>query len=417
MCLSIYRKGMAMNKRTLRITIGIVFLVFLIVSFVPSFYQSTSGDGLINARTVTLRSPIEGVLHLSRPTKCGVLFAKDEVIGKVVNDRINRSFLHELMTEKRTLESRIAIMDDRQAEFSKLEQRLNENLQKYQKYSAKQLEDQIHQNDEKLTQEQAEYDRAKKEYDANRQLLDRQALKQREFDNSEANYFKSTARIRELTNRQVELKNSLEAVNSGVFLGDGHNDVPYSSQRRDQLVIETSLAKAAKTEAKDRIVGIDQQIAAERERLDKMETFTLSSPFNSVVWRLTETEGSTVVIDTPLIVLLDCSSVFLDITLSESQFSDIAGGDTIRYRLIGESKYHKGKVFALRGSGSDVSDHNLAASLTKDPKREFHVWASITPEDLGLKPENFYQVGHRVEVKIPRHWNVWQEIIRFFNVF
>lgn len=406
-----------MNKRMLRITIGIVFLVFLIVSFVPSCYQSTSGDGLINARTVTLRSPIEGVLHFSKPTKCGALFAKDEIIGKVVNDRINKSFLHELMTEKRTLESRMAIMDERQAEFTRLGQHLNENLEKYQKFSARQLDEQIRQNDERLTQEQAEYDRAKKEHDANRQLLDRQALKQREFDSSEANYFKSAAKIRELTNRQVELKNTLEAVNTGVFLGDGHNDVPYSSQRRDQLVIETSLAKAAKTEAQDRLVGIDQQIAAERERLEKMETFTLSAPFNSIVWRVTETQGSAIVIDTPLIVLLDCSSVFLDITLSESQFSDIAGGDTIRYRLIGKSEYHKGKIFALRGSGSDVSDLNLAASLTKDPKREFHVWVSITPEDLDLKPENFYKVGHRVEVKIPRHWNIWQEIVRFFNVF
>lgn len=406
-----------MNKRMIRIAIGIVFLVFLIVSFVPSCYQSTSGDGLINARTVTLRSPIEGVLHFSKPTKCGVLFARNEVIGKVVNDRINKSFLHELMTEKRTLESRIAIMDERLAEFAKLERHLDDNLRKYQKFSQKQLEEQIRQTDEKLTQEQTELDRSKKEYDANRLLVDRQALKIREFENSEANYLKAMARVRELTNRQVELKNSLEAVNTGVFLGDGHNDVPYSSQRRDQLVIETCLAQAARTEARNRLEGINLQIAEEQRRLEKMENFTLTAPFNSVVWRLTETEGSAVVIDTSLIVLLDCSSVFLDIALSESQFSDIATHNTIKYRLIGESKYHNGKIFALRGSGSDVSDHNLAASLYKDPKREFHVWASVDPNDLDLKPENFYQVGHRIEVKIPRSWHPIQEIVRFFNVF
>ena len=406
-----------MNKRTLRIIIGIILLLFLVISFVPSFYSSSSSDGLINARTVTLRSPIEGVLHYPRPTKCGVSFKKNEMIGEVVNGRINQGFLYELMTERQTLKSRISVMDKRLAEFSELKLRLKGSLQKYKKFSIRQQDEKIHQIEGRLEQEQAECDRAKSQHDANNKLFTRNVLNKRDYESSEAGYLKSKAKISELNYMLVESKNSLDALRAGIFLGDGHNDVPYSSQRLDQLVIETSLAEAAGTEAKNRIAGIDRQITAEQQRLTKMETFRFSAPFHAVVWRLTEPEGSAIVIDSKLLVLLDCSSVFLDVVLSESQFSDISGGDTIRYRLIGESAYHEGKVFALRGSGADGLDQNLAANSYKDQKREFHVWASIDSNDLDLKPENFYQVGHRVQVKITRKWNIIREFVRFFNVF
>jgi len=405
------------NKKSTRIILGLIFLFFLIISFVPNLYISNSSDGIINARTTTLRSPIEGVVHYCRPTQCGSSFAANDLIGKVINERINQAHLFELTTEKKTLASRVAALTTRLNEFDALRRRLENNINLYQQHSARQLEEQLKQTADKLAQEQAEYDRAKKEFDANRKLIDRQAVKKREFETSEAALIKSTSRIKELTNHRAELQNSLNAVKAGIFLGDGHNDVPYSSQRRDQLVIETSLAKTTLAEAQDRIAGIAQQLAGEQQRLDKMGCYPFQSPFHSLVWRLSATEGSSVVIDSELLVLLDCSSIFLDFVVSESQFSDIKAGAEIQYRLIGESAYHSARVFALRGSGSDLADHNIAATLTKDPKREFHIWAKVKSDELDSKPENYYQVGRRAEVRIPRHWKLWQELIRFVNVF
>jgi len=405
-----------LNKKTTRIAIGLILLVFLLVSFVPSCYISNSSDGIINARTTTLKSPIEGVIHFAHPTKCGMFFKKDELIGQVTNARINRAHLQELITERKTLSGRIAALTKRLADFATLSKRLEGNIVQYQKYAANQLIQMIKQTEDKLRQEKAEFERSKKEFDANRHLISQQALKKREFETSEAAFLKSTSRIQELENHAAELKNTLAAVNSGVFLGDGHNDVPYSSQRKDQLVIETSLAETALNEARDRIGGIDLQIEEEQQRLGRMATHQIIAPFNALVWRMAATESSSVVIDSELLVLLNCTSIFLDFSVSESQFSDIKPGDEIQYRLIGESEYRQGKVFALRGSGTDLTDQNIAASLSKDPKREFHIWAGITL-DGQFNPENFYQVGRRVEVKIPRKWHLIKEITRFFNVF
>lgn len=405
------------NKRGFRLAVGIIFLFLLAISVLPNLYLYTSSDGVVNARTTTLTSPIEGVLHFKEPIKYGKHFKSGELIGTVDNDRVNKSFLYELNTEKTMLESRIVSMEERIKRYTELKKSLEENLAKYQKFSAKQLELLIRQEEFKLTEEKAENERAKKEYEANKTLAGKEAINRRELERTESNYLKSTERLNNIQSKLDELKNSLEAVQTGVFLGDGHNDSPYSKQRADQMVIEISLAQTAVDEAKSRIAGIEKQIEVEKARIAKAERFEIIAPFEALAWRLPIMEGSTVVIDSEIIVLLDCSSIFLDIALSESQFANVAPGDKIQYRLIGDIGYKTAEVVALRGSGAQLGDKNLAAEILKDPKREFRIWAKANAEDLELSPENFYQVGRRIEVKLPRKWHLVKSLHRLIDVF
>lgn len=406
-----------LNKKSIRITAGVICLFILFISIVPNFYLYSSSDGVVNAHTTTLKSPIEGVIRFSETVKYGKFFKKSEVIGTVTNDRVSRAHLHELMTEKKTLEGRIINLSERVAAYSKLNAELAENHSKYQKFAGRQLSSQIKQTENKLTQEKAEFDRSKKEVEANRTLEEKQAIKKRELERTESNYLRSEGKILELENQLDELKNSLESVQSGVFLGSGNNDSPYSKQRMDQLVIEISLAKTTLEEAIYRIEGINAQIETERKRIQNVESFQFAAPFDALVWRLPVNEGSSVAPDSELIVLLECSSVFLDIAVSESQFSNIKAGDKIQYRLISEPKFHKGSVFAMRGSGSDLVNRNFAALLSKDSKKEFHIWVEADPKDLDLKPENYFQAGRRIDVKLPRKWHPFRDIARFLNVF
>lgn len=79
-----------LNKRFVRISIGIILVILLVVSFVPNIYQSTASDGVISAHTTTLKSPIEGVLHFNSTLHHGQFFRKGEEIGKVVNSASTR---------------------------------------------------------------------------------------------------------------------------------------------------------------------------------------------------------------------------------------------------------------------------------------------------------------------------------------
>ena len=406
-----------LNKKHVRITIGVIFIFLFVMAVVPNIYLHSSSDGVVNAKTTTMTSPIEGVLNFVAPVKYGVFFKKGEEIGRVANDRVNKSFLFELKTEKKMLEKRIESFTERLARYMELSKSLEKNMENYRIYSVKNYEALIAEQEHNLNEEQAEFERAQKEHEANKLLIERGAIDKRLFEKTESNYIKSSRRILSLKSKIDEHRNLLEAVKSGTFLGEGHNDSPYSKQRMDQMVIEISLAKTAIDESKSRVSGIEEQIQAEEKRIKKAECFTIIAPWDSLVWRQPLIQGSTVVINSELIVLLDCSSVFLDIALSESQFANVAPGDKIKYRLIGNTGFHDGTVFALRGSGSQLGDNNLAAILNKDPQKEFRIWVNADSADMDLSPENFYQVGRRVEVKLPRKWKIANFIRGIFDVF
>lgn len=408
-----------LNGKVFRISLGILILFVIAFASLPYLYKYYSADAVINARTITLRSPIKGFLHFSKPTKYGTYFRANEEIGKVINDRVQESFLYKLNTEKKTLEARISSLEECLTTFIQLKNSLNTQMNNYQKYFQNQTTIAIQQEQEKLEQEQSEYERSKKEYeDASKLLVVKNVISQRLLETHQANYGKSKDRLDEIEQRISDLNNTLEAAKAGVFIGVAgwNNDSPYSKQRMDQLVIELSLGKTALEEAKYRLEGINVQIIKETERINKAKCFNIVSPFDALVWRMVPGEGSVLAIDSEIVVLFDCSSIFLDATVSESQYSDIAPGERVQYKLLGEVQYHYGTVISLRGSGSIAGDQNLVASPIKDPKKEFQVWININPSDLKLTPENYYMVGRRVEVGIIRKWNPFRAFIRFWNV-
>ncbi len=406
-----------LNRKSVRIAIGAAILLIVLYSSIPYIYKFNAVDGVVNGQIAILRTPIGGSLEFAKDTRYGTVFKKGELVAKIANDRTDRVTLQGLVTEKHTLEGRIAALNERVACLAKQKDSLAENTKNYQKFAARQLECQIEQESHKLNQEKSEYTRAKKEHESSSYLDERNMVSKRDLDKHEANLRSSQERILQIENKIKELSNSLDAVKAGAFLGDGHNDSPYSKQRIDQVEGDISFAESARDEAKARIPALELQIKAEEERIAKAKSFELKAPFDSIVWRMPAPEGSILNANAEMIILLNCESVFLDISVSETQFANIKPGDRISYRLIGSHKSYTGSVVALRGSGSVMGDLSLAASLAQDPRKHFRVWIKASQDDLELTPENFYQIGRRVEAKIARQWKPLEAMRRLLDVF
>lgn len=353
-------------------------------------------------------SPIEGVLSFFKPIKYGTRFVKGELIGTVKNNKIKDNFLYELFTEKQTLETRVAYMEERIRKFTALHNSLENSFKNFQKYSIRKLEAVQAQEQHHLNSEKAELERAKKEFDANKFMSDRAALNKRELEKSEVNYIQAKELVSQITARLAEIANEIDSIRDGSFIGESHNDLPYSKQRMDQLVIEMSLATTTMAEAKNRITGIDYQIAKEQERIKRDSLFNIIAPFDCLIWRIPQIEGNSVIINNELFTILDYSSIFLEVVVSETEFANIKFNEQVRYRLIGDniSHLHIGRVLSLLGSGTNMTDYNLAANIRKDPRREFRVWIEPTHNDKDVNAANFYQVGRRVEVKFTREWHI-----------
>jgi multidrug resistance efflux pump len=406
-----------LNKKKIRIFIGLMVVVVLFFAIAPKLYLFNSADGVVNGRILTLHSPIEGNLCFSKTTYYGAFYKKDEVIGEIINDRINNSFLYELQTETKTLQARVDSIKKRIIAFSALIASLKKKTENHQKFSQKRVSLQIEQEKQLLVEELTENKRAKSEYESSRFLIKQKAVGQRELEKHEAAFLGSSARLTKIKGRLAELDNSLAAIKTGTFLEEGNNDSPYSKQRLDQLVIEISLAETVYNESVNRMQGIEQQIIEEKLRIKRMKKHIIIAPFDCLVWRMPSSNGSNMVIDSEIIILLKLKSVFLDITVSESEFDNIIPGTEVSFQLKGELKTHHGVVFTTRGSGIIHGDVNFAASLKKDPKKEFRIWAKAKPGDVIMSDKAFSQVGRRVTVKFPRKWSHWNFLNRFIHVF
>lgn len=405
------------NKRWVRLAVGVVVVAMVAFSAAPSVYLVSSADGVVNGRIVRFTSPIEGELRFSGTTQYGSFFKAGDVIGEVHNDRVDRRLLHELATEKRTLEARIRSLDAKLAAFAALDGRLGGDLDEYRSFTTRQLESMIEQESHRLREEQAEYKRSQAEYEAGLAVNKQGALPARELERMEAAFAQSAMRLERSEHRIEELGIILEAAKAGIFLDEGNNEVPYARQRMDQVAIEMAHAKSIRDEAEDRLPGIEEQLAAERERVEKAETYRIVCPFDALVWRLPSAEGGMVAIGTELVVLLECKSVFLDLAVSESQFDTIQPGDEITYRLLGDDHKRRGTVISLHGSGSVQGDTEQAAILGGSGRKDFRVWVAVDPAELDLMPANFYQIGRRVEASIQRRFRPAAWWNRFWNVF
>jgi len=84
--------------------------------------------------------------------------------------------------------------------------------------------------------------------------------------------------------RLARLQVELEAAKTGVFLRDGANDVPYSQQQRDRLLLRRQEMEAQQSEESSRSSKIATEIEKERERVERLSRFDLFLPGGHVVW-------------------------------------------------------------------------------------------------------------------------------------
>ena len=120
--------------------------------------------------------------------------------------------------------------------------------------------------------------------------------------------------------RLLRLQIELDSAKTGVFLRDGANDVPYSQQQRDRLVLRRQDLEAQVLEEGSRSTRIAAEITEERERLDRLSHVDLFMPASHVVWAVAASPGSTVTEGQTLLDLASCERRFVAVELPEREF-------------------------------------------------------------------------------------------------
>ncbi len=150
---------------------------------------------------------------------------------------------------------------------------------------------------------------------------------------------------------------------TGVYLGDGASDVPYSQQQRDRLVLRRQELETEMLQQSSSASQLAGEVTEERDRLERIGHSTLSLPADHVVWSVSASPGSTVTEGQTILDLADCAHRFVVVDLPEREFEQIKASEAASVRLIGSDEWRSGRVRQVLGSAARTDDRLLAAQI------------------------------------------------------
>jgi multidrug resistance efflux pump len=202
--------------------------------------------------------------------------------------------------------------------------------------------------------------------------------------------------------RLSRIRVELESARNGVFLRDGTNDVPYSQQQRDRLVLRRQELETQLLQETSRASQLGAEIAAERDRVERLESYQLALPAGHVVWSTAASPGSAVTEGQTILDLADCDHQFVAVELPERDFEQIKTGDAASVRMIGGDQWRQGQVRQVRGSAARSDDRLFAAQVPGINPGTISVEVSLLSDGSPIDTNNFCGIGRLAEVRFLR---------------
>ncbi|MDK4740307.1 HlyD family secretion protein (plasmid) [Rhizobium sp. CB3060] len=394
---------MILNHRITRISVGLLLLAIAVIVSLPAITGFTSRDGTVNARFAVVNSPIDGVIE-GEPAKVGTPVKEGQTLADIKNPRVNRAILASLEADRNTARDRVVALKKERDELSGLREQLSKRLEIFKQATISNLEREVEILRKKVEVSQAQDLAAQVDLSRRMDLESKGILTQRMVDAARAAGAATGGEV-EISNLTVDqLEQRLDAIRQGIFVfGDGQNDVPYSRQRQDDVIVRIGDLDSRIAENETRAAEVEKQLIEERNRVGNLESATATAPFDGVIWSRTIVNGSNVVLNNELMRLLDCRELFVDILVPEVDYDEIYPGLTAQVRLFGRTDVFDGTVVSVKGSSAAVESDSFAASLPASSQRNARIRVRLEPSFMNDDFANFCQVGRTVQVRFPKH--------------
>jgi multidrug resistance efflux pump len=334
--------------------IGVLIILVAIWVIVSEQMSGASADATINARLVTLRSPVAGEVEMPQ-RGFGSRVTEGEVIATVQDPLVDEVRLDDLAMERKIAAAAIQRLQALQAETVAVMDRLESRSARFSTERVAELEVRLDAARERLA--------ILEEGEIPENLTADLSLAQDEGGNRQP----LEPRLPELwvnyARERVEtLEIALQAAKDGVFLGDGYNDAPNAEQRFVELQSELAAQEAELAQAEARLAIVTSRETAERRRVNRFGGAELVSPVRGLYWEVLAADGEDIQRGDAVVRLLDCDSTIVTLSVTESVFNRLSIGDTAVFRPRGDRETYDGTVERLAGSGAATIYTNLAVA-------------------------------------------------------
>ena len=389
------------RSRPVRLALALTLIAVGGWAFFPYLAYRVAPSAFVNAELVRVAAPMSGRLTRDLPSK-----------GYFINDAANVPLIAALSPDRRhyfDLERQHAVAKERAdlarrqlAEITDVDRELIARTEAYRNGMIQRLAQEFKETTAERTGCLAEVQQRREVGSRMEQLVKSGTASQIRSAEASASQEAVSTRCEMAAARLLRLQIELDSAKTGVFLRDGANDVPYSQQQRDRLVLRRQDLEAQVLEEGSRSTRIAAEITEERERLDRLSHVDLFMPARHVVWAVAASPGSTVTEGQTLLDLASCERRFVAVELPEREFEQTKPGDAAAVRLIGSDEWHQGIVRQVRGSAARTDDRLLAAQVPTPNPGSITVEVELPELEASSQQNSFCNIGRLAEVRFAR---------------
>jgi multidrug resistance efflux pump len=390
------------RSRRARLLLAVVLIGVSAWAFFPHVAYRIAPTAYVNAELVRVAAPMAGRLSADLPRK-GDMIEHTVTVNLTETIAPDRRHFLDLEQQGTVAQDRAGLAKRQLAEVAKLDGELEIRMNLYQSGMVERIGREIAEAEAEKTGCLAEVSQRRDVGSRMEQLAKSgyasQIRTSEAFATQEANVTRCEMANAKLERLRIE-RNSAQA---GVFLRDGANDVPYSQQQRDRLVLRRQELETEMLQQLSRQAQIAAELVGERNQLEQTGHSDLLLRADHVVWSVSASPGSSVTLGQTILDLADCAHRFVVVDLPEREFEQVKAGDTAAIRLVGSDDWKQGKIRQVMGSAARSDDRLLAAQIVRSvSSSSISVEVELPQDESEAERNSFCSIGRMAEVRFQR---------------
>ena len=372
------------------------------LSLLPRLVSHISTSATVNARIMTVRSPIEGVIEdVDLATGAPVRRGQTLVTFREADTDLTQ--LANLATRLRMSEAAGRAVQIRMDEVTALRDSLESRHKAYVSWHAAVLRTEIQGLEAQIRGAAARLRSLERDANWKAGLAGRGSVSESDMLAARNLHEEQRAALLELEARRDGRRLMLRALlDDGILAGTTGTNTPYTRQRQDEIGLELARLRDELTDHAAEQQAIRDQIDQARKVYEQENRVTLVSPVSGVVWRSAALSGRPVLPGDEVIEILDCGTRFLEAYLPERLMGTIALGDTAEVRLTGEPRVFRAPVISVLGHGARFDHADLAAEDDTPKTGKMRVLIELDAASLDPEASRFCDVGRTAQVSLRR---------------
>ena len=389
------------RSRLVRLLLALVLIAVGVWAFLPYIAYRVASSAFVNAELVRVTAPMAGRLSRDLPRK-GDIIEHSITVNLIEALSPDRRHLMELEQQSVVAKDRAKLAKKQIAEIETIDRALESRTASYRSGAIERLGQQIAEAEAEKTGCLAENEQRLDVGSRMEQLAKSGYTSQIRSAEASATQEANAARCQMAAARVQRLKIERDSAQTGVYLGDGASDVPYSQQQRDRLVLRRQELETEMLQQDSSASQLAEEVTEERNRLDRIGHSSLLLPADHVVWSVSASSGSTVTEGQTILDLADCARRFVVVDLPEREFEQIKASEAASVRLIGSDEWRQGKVRQVLGSAARTDDRLLAAQVPHPTSSSISVEVELLQDQSEAERNSFCNIGRMAEVRFQR---------------